>query len=367
MGKKVNRGVKPKVNGKKVLKRIRAVFIMLLLGGAGFGIYKLSSSVERPDLTVDSVNYARMSFFEGALYSAEEHDDSDSEDNAVAAFLPQLFEENYPLEVETESQYILVYDVTANEILYAKNANVRCYPASTTKILTAAVILDNVDESFEFTAGDELDFVNPGSSLAYLSRGNVLNTEMVIDALMLASGNDASYTAAANVGRFITGDPSLSARQATDAFVYAMNDTLKKIGADDTVFTNPDGFHDDDHYTTLADMLKVTLYSKDKPLIKESAKKTDRYAEYLTGETVYWQNSNRLINSSNDIYYMYATGLKTGMTDQAGYCVVATAERFGHEVICMVFGGAASDIRWNDTIALLDGAFEYIKKEAADD
>ena len=247
-------------------------------------------------------------------------------------------------------------------MLYAKNADQKCFPASTTKILTAAVILDNAPEDFQFTAGDELDFVNPESSLAFINKGNVLDLETTIDALMLPSGNDASYMAAANMGRYIADNESLSPAEAVQIFVDEMNKTAKLLGAENTHFTAPDGFHDDDHYTTVLDMLKITLYAMEKPKLMASAAKPDTYATFISGEEVSWTNSNKLIQeTSGDCYYMYANGMKTGMTDQSGYCVVATARRFDHDIVCLVFGAEASDIRWNETISLLDAAFVQVK------
>jgi D-alanyl-D-alanine carboxypeptidase (penicillin-binding protein 5/6) len=359
MSRKISRG--GRAGRRKTIVRLRVLTLLLLSAGCVYGLYRLFGMAERPELLVDSVNYARMPMMEEVAWQNGGEDAQGAAETVTTVGLPFANIDDYPVDMPINSEYALVYDVTLNEFLYAKNADVRCYPASTTKILTAAVVLDYAGEDFEFTGGDELDFVNPGSSLAHVGKGNVLNTEMIIDALMLASGNDASYTAAANVGRFISGKQSQTARESVDNFIYAMNRTLRKIGASDTNFTNPDGFHDDDHYTTLYDMLKITLYAKDKPLLKESAKKVDRSVTYLSGETVYWENSNRLLNENNDIYYVYATGLKTGMTDKAGYCVVVTAERFEHEVICMVFGAPSADVRWNDAIALLDKAFVYIR------
>ena len=270
--------------------------------------------------------------------------------------------EEYPIDTVLQSKYAIVYDVQADEVLFAKNADQKCFPASTTKSLTASVILDNAPEDFQFTAGDELDFVNPESSLAFINKGNVLDLEMTIDALMLPSGNDASYMAAANMGRYIADDDSLSPEQAVQTFVDEMNKTARLLGAENTHFTAPDGFHDDDHYTTVLDMLKITLYAMDKPKLMASVAKQSTYTTFITGEEVSWTNSNKLIQeSSGDCYYMYAYGMKTGMTDQSGYCVVATARRFDHDIVCLVFGADASDVRWNETISLLDAAFVQVK------
>jgi D-alanyl-D-alanine carboxypeptidase (penicillin-binding protein 5/6) len=313
-------------------------------------------------LIVDSTNYSVLSdadeaepviaISESGLQAAEE------EEEAIDVF---ALKDTYPIEMEIRSKYALVYDVLTGEILYAKDADEKLFPASVTKILTSAVVLENVPRDFIFTVGDEQDLVNPGSSLAFVNKGNQLDLEMMIDAMMIPSGNDAAYAAAANIGRRIYGRDNISSEAAVEAFVDEMNRTAEKIGADNTHFANPDGFHDDGHYTTAIDLLKIILYAKDKELIKESAKKTYQYTTFLTGEAVEWENSNKLIQEYSDCYYTYATGMKTGMTDMSGYCVAATAERFGHEVVCIVMGAEASDIRWNDAIALLDASYVHIR------
>lgn len=281
----------------------------------------------------------------------------------VAATANIHLREPYDVEMIIQSPYAIVYDATDEKVLYAKNAEEKCFPASTTKILTAAVILSNVPDDFVFTAGDELDFVNAGSSLAMLSKGCQLDVPTMLDALMLPSGNDASYTAAANVGRFLAEREDITDELAVEKFMDEMNRTLKRIGCENTHFSVPDGFHDDEHYTTVKDMLRVALYAKNFPALMESVQKAETTAEFLTGEQIYWSNSNQLLHEWSDRYYMYATGMKTGMTDQAGHCVVATAERFGHELICIVFGSESANLRWNDTIALMDAAFVKIREE----
>jgi len=339
----------------------RLFLVLALVSGTVFGIAQISKSTEKP-LVVNADNYYQIT---------EEADTEDTEAVDAAESVsgelkyrvtqPKLRGE-YPIETVLQSKYAIVYDVQGDEVLFAKNPEEMCYPASTTKLLTAAVILDNVTEDFLFTAGDELDFVNPESSLAYIEKGNVLNLETAIDAIMLPSGNDASYMAAANVGRVIAGDETLSAEEAVQTFVDEMNRTAEGIGAEMTHFSDPDGFHADDHYTTVLDMLKITLYARQKPEIVSSGAKTDVNAVFESGETVSWTNSNKLIHEDSGCYYMYANGLKTGMTDQSGYCVVATARRFDHDVICIVFGASASDIRWNETISLFDSAFALIRE-----
>ena len=364
---------KKKKQRKIFYARVRVFLAISLIVGIVIGAVKFNNSFENP-LTVNAENYYQIT--EEQDISTEKLDEIESVDSPVINIdeieidkellkynitQPRLLN-SYPIDMIIRSEYAIVYDITADEVLYAKNADQQCFPASTTKILTSAVILDNVTEDFQFIAGDELDMVNPGSSLAYVNKGSILDLPTMIDAIMLPSGNDASYVAAANVGRVIAGNDMITTEKAVQTFVDEMNRVAMYIGADNTHFTAPDGFHDDNHYTTVLDMLKITLYARQKPLLMESAGKANKYATFICGEEVSWENSNMLLHEYSDSYYMYANGLKTGMTDQSGYCVVATAERFDHDVVCIVFGSETSAIRWNDTIALLDAAFVQIRK-----
>lgn len=352
---------------KRRIALTRIFLVLALVSGTVFELVQLNKSIEVP-LVVNADNYYCVNTEQETSEPLDETEEyipvgAQAADEQVQKPLvkqPKLRRE-YPIETVLQSEYAIVYDVQSDEVLFAKNADQKCYPASTTKILTSAVILDNVDEDFLFTAGDELDFVNPESSLAYIEKGNVLDLTTALDAIMLPSGNDASYMAAANVGRKIAGDDTISPEKAVETFVDEMNRTAKRIGAENTHFSDPDGFHDDDHYTTVLDMLKITLYARQKPLIVASAAKPSEHAVFESGEEISWINSNKLIHEDSDCYYMYANGFKTGMTDQSGYCVVATAKRFDHDVICIVFGAPASDIRWNETISLLDSAFAEIR------
>ena len=351
--------------------RVRAFLAVALIVGSVIAVIQFNKSLERP-LIVNAENYYHVT--EDSDANGENLQDTESADAAINIDDIEIDEElvkynikqpklrsEYPIDMIIRSEAAIVYDIQADEVLYAKNADQQCYPASTTKILTAAVVLDNVAEDFQFTAGDELDYVHPESSLAFVNKGSILDLPTMIDAIILPSGNDASYVAAANVGRVIAGTDMITTEKAVQTFVDEMNRAAMYIGAENTHFTAPDGFHDDNHYTTVLDMLKISLYARQKPLLMESAGKANAYATFVSGEEISWENSNKLLHEYSDCYYMYANGFKTGMTDQAGYCVVATAKRFDHDVVCIVFGTETSDIRWNDTIALLDAAFVQIR------
>ncbi len=338
---------------------IYIILILMLFGGC---LWLLTSALSQirtvKEYIVDDSAYQVLA----SLPSQSEYEVQKKEEELAVA--NEIFEQkdSYPIEMVIQTPYFVMYDVQGKQVLYAKNADDKAYPASTTKILTAAVMMENTPEDMIFNVGDEQDMVNPGSSLAVLNKGqSKLDRDMMLDAIMIPSGNDAAYCAAAETGRIIAGNDSLGAEEAVNVFINKMNDTAREIGCKNSNFTCPDGFHNDKHYTTAMDLLRITLYSEKFPEIAESGTKTYRELSYLSGEQIFWNNSNKLIQPDSEYYYTYATGLKTGMTDMSGYCVVATAERFGHELIIVSLGSENSNVRWSEVIALFDAGFAYIR------
>lgn len=292
-------------------------------------------------------------------YSEWVHTTDGNEPKAIDKF---ALSDDYPIDMLLYSEYVVLYDVTNERVLFAKNPEDKCYPASTTKIMTSCVALEYTPSDYIFTSGEEQKYVNEGSSLAYFNEGRKADLRMTIEALMLPSGNDAAYVTAANVGRIIGGE-DLTTDEALKCFIDKMNERAWDAGAVNTHFANPDGWHDDDHYTTALDLVKLTMYSKKFPMIAEVGKETYVERFYETGEETAWKNSNGLIREASGYYYKYATGLKTGMTDKAGYCVVATAEKDGNELICVAMNASTLADRWSDVHALFKAGFDLIEKE----
>lgn len=276
------------------------------------------------------------------------------------SLLPEVSQTALNKKLTTE--YVVLYDVTHSQVLYTKNAEERCYPASTTKLLTACVAAKFCAPDTEFTVGEELSLVAYDSSLALLKKGQKLTFEMLLDALLLPSGNDAAYVMAAGVGRMYAGDDSLSAEDAVSVFIGLMNQTAKRIGALDSHFVTPDGYHDDDHYTTAMDMMRIALYASSFEAVRASYGKCEASHTLLTGESYYWENSNPLIDGSSSCYYTYANGMKTGFTDQAGSCLVASAKKDGVEMIAVTMNGLSIDARNQDLTTMFDMAFQSCSK-----
>ena len=258
----------------------------------------------------------------------------------------------------TFSPYVILYDVTNKEVLYEKQADAKCYPASLTKLMTAMIALEYASEDTVFTVGDEVYMIDPGSSRAYLTVGTRLSMEHLLQALLLPSGNDAAYVAAVGVGRLIAGDENLGNTEALNRFIEKMNEKAAALGCKGTHFANPDGIHRDDHYTTAADMLKISEAALEHKLIADTVRMPESHATLLSGQTVNWHNTNKLVQTDTIYTYEGVIGLKTGSTDQAGYCLAAGATRDGKTTLVVVMGAAQESNRFDDAAGLLDLSFQ---------
>ena len=266
--------------------------------------------------------------------------------------LPRSF-----IDRNTASKYVLLRNVTDGVDLYAKAADERCYPASLTKLMTALVAAEHAEADAEVTIGREVYLIDPESSRAYLSPGTRLTLEQLFQALLLPSGNDAAYSVAAYAGRRIAGDATLSEEAAIARFVTEMNAKAKELGCTGTHFINPDGIHDPQHYTTAADMMKIAERALATDLIARTVALPSVKTTFLSGQSVSWKNTNKLIRENSAYTYQGATGMKTGTTSEAGQCLIASAVRDGKTTIVVLMGAKEDSGRWEDASGLLDISF----------
>lgn len=250
------------------------------------------------------------------------------------------------------AEAVILIDVASGKVLYEKNADLPMYPASTTKIMTALLLLEHAELSEIITVGEEIRRIGPGSSTAKLKIGDELTVAELVYALMLPSGNDASYTAAVFVARKGSGFAEMDIDDALVVFAEMMNQRAQELGAENTNFTVPDGYHTPQHYSSARDLALITLEAIKNEFITEVA----RSPEYFW-QGGYWTNTNRMLQQdAPGAYYPWATGFKTGYTREAGHCFVATATANGREVVGVVLNSTRED-RWLDSRALLEYGF----------
>lgn len=259
---------------------------------------------------------------------------------------------------------ILVYEASSDEILYAHSREgTKLYPASITKLFSAYVALQYLHPKDEVTAKDELDLVQPGSSVAYIGRWSRLYVQTIIEGMMLPSGNDAAMVLAAAAGRRIAGDEALPAAEAVQTFVAEMNRMAKELGFERSHFSNPDGWHTGSHYTCLNDMARIAKLALETPTIARYMRIYQDEVYFVSGHMVNWKNTNLLLSNEDGFYRGDAIGMKTGYTRQAEYCLMSAFKcSDGKTLVIGVFGYADEEQRFRDVSALADACKAQMKK-----
>lgn len=260
----------------------------------------------------------------------------------------------------------ILIDVLKGDILFEKNSKKRCYPASTTKILTALLAIENCRLDEKIIVGDEANFPPLGSSKSGIRYGEKLTMEQLLNCLLIPSGNDAAYSIAVYVARKVSGDKNLSLREAVQYFSELMNKRAKELGAQDSRFVNPDGSHKAEHYSTAYDLSLIaqeTLKHKNfrDIVCRESYRIPDVNGVDKNGkqrsEVRILINTNKLLLSNNPHYLKIVTGVKTGHTEEAGYCLVSSGEANGKNVLAVVMNSSEEKV-WSDSKKLLENGIK---------
>lgn len=242
-------------------------------------------------------------------------------------------------------------------VVAQKNIDERLYPASLTKIVTAMVTLENVKDVSVKTKMSQAAYdasVGTGAQVAGITVGEELSVDTLLYLTMVHSACDACEVLAEFVGG------------TKENFVKIMNDWVKKVGCNDTNFTNPSGLHDDNHYTTARDMSKITLAAlKNANFVKYSTTTEYEYKGYTLPHT------NLMLHPGYvTYYYEYAQGIKTGSTEQAEYNVIVKASKDGYNYLAIVMKSPQQKIKnqsyltkcsFVDAKSLFEWAFDSLK------
>ena len=260
------------------------------------------------------------------------------------------------LEPELKSDQILVFDATNDKMLYTySNEGDKLYPASITKLFSAYVALQYLDPEEVLTAGDELDLVKPGSSIAWIGRGHQLYVRTVVEAMMLPSGNDAAMMLATAAGRRIAEDETISAEDAVQVFVMEMNRKAEELGFEKSNFANPDGYHVGCHYTCLNDMARIAKLALENKIISRYMRRAEDEVVFVSGHAVTWKNTNLLLHPEEGFYRGDAIGMKTGFTRQAEYCLMSAFKCAGGRILVIgAFGSDEEHGRLRDILKLIN-------------
>lgn len=226
----------------------------------------------------------------------------------------------------------MLLDADSGKVLGSSgNGDERIEPASTTKVLTLLVALEKGNMSDDVTISAKA--AGMGGSSCDLKNGSKVNLKNLLTAMMMFSGNDAATAVAEHIGGSVEG------------FAELMNAKAKELGMNSSNFVTPHGMHNENHYTTLNDMAKLTMAAMHNTAFMEIV---NRPSFTLPENNRNYPNTNQLMIPDNKYYYPYANGMKTGSTTVAGDCLVASASHEGTNLICLLYNypDDKGDNRW---------------------
>ena len=244
------------------------------------------------------------------------------------------------LSLDCESAILM--EATTGTVIYTQNANAALPPASVTKVMTLLLVMEAIDTGaikLSDTVTASATAASMGGSQIYLKEGEQMVLEDLLKSVIIASANDAAVALA----EYLCGSVSV--------FVEKMNEKARLLGMEDTVFENVTGLDDtaERHLTSARDIAMMSReLIKHKKVLEYSSIWMDTIRDGAFGLT----NTNRLVR-----FYNGCTGLKTGSTSKAGFCVSVTAERDGFSLICVIMGAESRDVRNATATALLDWGF----------
>ncbi len=240
------------------------------------------------------------------------------------------------------AQSAIVIDAGSGTILYDKSMDSPTAPASLTKIFTTIYALEMAPLDRTLTV-DQTDLV--GESSMGLRAGETISLKTALYGMLLPSGNDAAMTVAQNLGA----RPGDTPQQSVDRYVGWLNDMAARLGLTQTHLVNPHGLDQSGHVTTARDLAAITMYALKNPEFRQIIA-----TPYYSGDGHEMYQANRLLGS-----YQGLVGGKTGITDNAGYCLIEVAERNGHTIISVVM--KSTEAAWyQDATTLLDYGFSAL-------
>ncbi len=255
-------------------------------------------------------------------------------------------------EPSLNSEAAILVEVSTGRIIYEKNSTKQMYPASTTKVLTAILVIENCKLDEIVTVRESaLSNIPNGYVTCNLQVGEQLTVKDLLYALMIPSANDAAYVLA----EYVAG--------SVEDFSVMMNDKARELGCKTTHFVNPNGIHEDSHYSTAYDLYLIADYAMKNEFFRSLVATT----EYTLPATEKYPSSDRVLKTTNELlnensrkyFYKNAIGIKTGYTSKAGNCLIGGASRDGLEFIAVVLNGGTTNEGLNSRYVDSKKLFEY--------
>lgn len=284
----------------------------------------------------------------------------------------EIEQENIENEAENEEEGMKIYSESAilieaktGKILYEKNIHDRKYPASTTKILTAILAIENCDLNEKAkVSSNAINSLEDGYAKADIQVGEEFTIAELLDVMMVQSANESAVVIAEHISGSVK------------EFSKLMNEKAKEIGCTDSNFVNPNGMHNEEHYSSACDLALIAKYCMKNETFRSLANKM----EASLPRTEFWQdeqveehgernfkNTNKLLIEGNRYYYPYAIGIKTGFTTPAKNCLISASNKNGFETIAVVLHAETTEdglsARYLDTINLFEYGYENYNLE----
>ena len=276
-------------------------------------------------------------------------------------------------DLQLAASAVVLMEQSTGQILYSRNAHQRMYPASTTKMLTALLAYQYLSLDTIVVAGSEMRSEPSGFSTAGHFEGETLTVYVLLNGLLVPSGNDSAMVLAMEVIRTLENRRNIPVNEAQIRFANLMNEKAASLGATGSNFHNPFGMHHENHYTTAHDMALIGQAFMDNPTLAQISAKMEFESDSLGGRThpdartrnFTWTNTNLMLPGGT-FGHPFVTGGRTGFTTPAGHCFVGAAYNNGIAFVVVVLY-SNEPARWADTRVLLDyGFFNYSFREIAD-
>lgn len=260
----------------------------------------------------------------------------------------------------TYGEAAIVMEVDTGAILYAKNLDGHFFPASITKVLTTLIALENGQFSDPvYFSHDCVAFLKPDEASIGMKEGNLISLEQALYATLLASANEVAYAVGENVGK--------NAGHDYNWFVEQMNLRCQELGGSNSNFMNTSGLHDANHYTCARDMALIAREMFKHPEFFTIARTYEyKIPESETTEEHVFQQHHKMMDPSNENYYEYVIGGKTGYTSDALSTLVTMADNGSMQLVCVVLKTHGTNV-YPDTKNLLEYAFTNFSKVAVAD
>lgn len=252
-------------------------------------------------------------------------------------------------DITINAKSAIVIEPSTGKVIYELNPDEKLNPASMTKIMSMILIMESIEDGKLKLTDDVIvskEASSMGGSQVFINEGEVYKVEELLKAVSIASANDAVVALAEKVSG------------TKEKFVEEMNKKASSLGLQNTHFMNPHGLDEENHYSTARDMSTMAKELLKHKKILEYTSKYEDYFKKKDGSSIWLVNTNKLVK-----FYDGMDGLKTGYTTSAGYCLTATAEKNNLRFISVVMGEESIENRTEDTLKLLNYAFNTIKKE----